>query len=63
MVHGILAQRMARMAFTNYLMQGPLIVPICLLFGWFDKVRRTALEARGRGNLQWIPGTRGYIHI
>jgi len=27
-----------RMAFTNYLMQGLLIVPICLLFGWFDKV-------------------------
>jgi uncharacterized protein len=27
-----------RMAFTNYLSQATIIVPLCLLLGWFDKV-------------------------
>jgi uncharacterized protein len=26
-----------RMALTNYLMQAALIVPLCLIFGWFDR--------------------------
>jgi len=26
------------MAFTNYLSQGLIIVPLCLVFGWFDRV-------------------------
>ena len=26
-----------RMALTNYLMQAALIVPVCLMFGWFDQ--------------------------
>jgi len=27
-----------RMAFTNYLLQASLVVPACLVFGWFDTV-------------------------
>jgi uncharacterized protein len=30
-----------RMAFTNYLLQALLIVPLCLVFGWFDAVTPT----------------------
>jgi uncharacterized protein len=30
-----------RMAFTNYLLQSMIAVPICLAFGWFDKVSPT----------------------
>ena len=26
------------MAFTNYLLQASLVVPACLVFGWFDTV-------------------------
>lgn len=30
-----------RLALTNYLMQAGIIVPLCLLFGWFDRFRPT----------------------
>jgi uncharacterized protein len=30
-----------RMAFTNYLMQAVIVVPLCLAFGWFDKFTPT----------------------
>ena len=30
-----------RMAFTNYLLQGLILVPLCLAFGWFDTVTPT----------------------
>jgi uncharacterized protein len=30
-----------RLALTNYLMQAGLIVPLCLVFGWFDRFTPT----------------------
>jgi uncharacterized protein len=32
---------LGRMAFTNYLLQATLVVPACLLLGWFDTVTPT----------------------
>jgi uncharacterized protein len=46
-----------RMALTNYLMQAAVIVPLCLLFGWFDRFTPTTslLLAFGLFTLVQLP--------
>lgn len=46
-----------RMALTNYLMQAAVIVPLCLLFGWFDRFTPTTalLLALGLFTLVQLP--------